>query len=296
MLNPAIIQSAESPTPVTPPLDLYPGAVGAYSFRRMSSTYAGPCIRVIRSSDGLTQDIGFDAYGGLNVPALRSFVGSNTQGSITIWYDQSSNGKDMKIYGSGSFAEIISFSGALRKANGKPAFHILDSGLQTVYMSQGIFGSLLLSNDSLSVYAAGRSDVVGSSFGHNGVVGADDDISDFKKFVLFADNKLYFGDGVNIDSLDTGVPSNQGSSYSFIVSTTARASNDREIYYNGVSKGTSTTNYSFTSFNPTIPSKYRGIRAWPDGSINEVILYNVGHNDPLAISIHENMNNYYNIY
>ena len=66
----------------------------AYSMRLLSSTYAGSAIRVRRSSDNATSDIGFTAGGDLNAAALEAFIGSGN-GYIVTWYDQSGNGRDL---------------------------------------------------------------------------------------------------------------------------------------------------------------------------------------------------------
>lgn len=66
----------------------------AYSTRKLKSTYSGPAIKVRRSSDSTTQDIGFDSNGDLDAAALATFVGSNS-GFIDTWYDQSGNGNDL---------------------------------------------------------------------------------------------------------------------------------------------------------------------------------------------------------
>jgi len=74
-------------------LDVFPNAAMAYSLRWLSSGYTGNAIRVRRSNDNAEQDIGFDATGNLDTSALTSFVGVNN-GFVTIWYDQSGNGRN----------------------------------------------------------------------------------------------------------------------------------------------------------------------------------------------------------
>ena len=67
-------------TPPSKLLDIYTGtAATAYSLRRLSSTYTGSAIRVRRSSDNVSQDIGFDVNGDLDTTALTTFVGSNNK-------------------------------------------------------------------------------------------------------------------------------------------------------------------------------------------------------------------------
>jgi len=63
---------------------------GAYSFRLLSSTYSGDCIRVRRSSDNTEADIGFSA-GYLDEAALLAHVGTggSDNGYMVEFYDQS---------------------------------------------------------------------------------------------------------------------------------------------------------------------------------------------------------------
>lgn len=63
-------------------------AVRAYSLRKIRSAYTGYAIKVRRSSDNATQDIGFDGSNNLDTAALASFVGTDS-GYIDTWYDQS---------------------------------------------------------------------------------------------------------------------------------------------------------------------------------------------------------------
>jgi len=72
-------------------LDLFPADL-AYSFRKLSSSYAGNCIRVRRSSDNTEMDIGF-VSNYLDTAALLSFVGGGS-GFVKTKYDQSGNGNN----------------------------------------------------------------------------------------------------------------------------------------------------------------------------------------------------------
>lgn len=69
------------------------GAGLLYSLDKLSTTYAGSCFRVRRSSDNTEQDIGFSGNK-FNAAGLSAFVGVN-DGFITKWYDQSGNGIDL---------------------------------------------------------------------------------------------------------------------------------------------------------------------------------------------------------
>ena len=64
-----------------------------FSLRKISSSYSGNCIKVRRSSDNATQDIGFTGGLGtwLDDSAISTFIGGGT-GYVDTWYDQSGNG------------------------------------------------------------------------------------------------------------------------------------------------------------------------------------------------------------
>ena len=75
-------------------LDIYQNNVGgAYSLRKLRKLYIGYALRVRRSLDNTTLDIGFDVNGDLDSTTLLNFVGSYN-GYVNIWYDQSINQKD----------------------------------------------------------------------------------------------------------------------------------------------------------------------------------------------------------
>ena len=68
-------------------LDTYSGAAAAYSLRKLRTAYSGYAIRVRRSSDNTSQDIGFDANGNLDTTSLLAFVGSNNQALYSEEFD-----------------------------------------------------------------------------------------------------------------------------------------------------------------------------------------------------------------
>jgi len=76
------------------PLDTWPGATAAYSFRKLRTGYTGAAMQVRRSSDNATQDIGFTSNGNFDAAAFNAFVGSGT-GYVNRWYDQPGNGNDL---------------------------------------------------------------------------------------------------------------------------------------------------------------------------------------------------------
>jgi hypothetical protein len=56
-------------------LDTYSGASAAYSLRKLRTDYTGSAIRVRRSNDNTTLDVGFDASGNLDTTSMLNFVG-----------------------------------------------------------------------------------------------------------------------------------------------------------------------------------------------------------------------------
>jgi hypothetical protein len=67
----------------------------AYSLRRLLSAYSGPLVRVRRSSDDTTLDIGYNSDGTLDTVSLLAFTGANN-GFVDRWYDQTGGGKHLE--------------------------------------------------------------------------------------------------------------------------------------------------------------------------------------------------------
>lgn len=86
----------------------------AYSLRRMYCSYSGAAVRVRRSSDNATQDIGFTPAGDLDTAALKTFVGSSN-GFVNIWYDQSGNAKHLSQATAGNQPQIVTAGSIIRQ-------------------------------------------------------------------------------------------------------------------------------------------------------------------------------------
>ena len=102
-------------------LDTYTGSAAAFSVRKLSKDYTGNCMRVRRSSDEATQDIGFDANGDVDSSAIATFVG-DAYGYVSIWYDQSGNGNNATQSTTSAQPMIYDrVAAAVVTENGKPA-------------------------------------------------------------------------------------------------------------------------------------------------------------------------------
>lgn len=91
----------------------------AYSIRRLRGAYAGPLIRVRRSSDSSQQDIGATLVGNLNTTALTSFCGASSC-FVTTWYDQSGNARDAAQAVAANQPRIVN-AGVIDTQGGRPA-------------------------------------------------------------------------------------------------------------------------------------------------------------------------------
>lgn len=128
-------------------LDTYSGALGAYSFRKLSSTYTGNCIRVRRSSDNTEQNFGF-VNNVLDTASLLTFVGAGN-GFIVIWYDQSGNGYNVSIGAAVQQPSIVS-GGVLATRNGKTVTNF--DGSNDILVSAGIFQGAFSNSSIFAVF------------------------------------------------------------------------------------------------------------------------------------------------
>lgn len=122
-------------------LDTYPGAVAAYSLRKLRTDYAGSCIRV-RESDGDTEaDIGF-AGGVMDEASLLAHCGAN-DGRVVDWYNQGSGGSTFDVSQSVAANQtyIVSSGSVLVDSNGLP------------WISGTASGQSLISGDNTEVSA-----------------------------------------------------------------------------------------------------------------------------------------------
>ena len=93
----------------------------AFSLRHLSSAYIGYAIRVQRSSDNTTANIGFTAAGDLDTASLKAFVGSST-GYVSVWYDQSGNGYNATQSTTAGLPTIVT-NGVINRDNGRPSVY-----------------------------------------------------------------------------------------------------------------------------------------------------------------------------
>jgi len=91
----------------------------AFSTRKLREVYAGPALRVRRSSDSTETDIGFTDEGDLDTAALLAFAGVG-DALVRTWYDQSGNGRNMAQSTAAAQPQFV-VAGVLNAVGGKAA-------------------------------------------------------------------------------------------------------------------------------------------------------------------------------
>ena len=156
LANHGIISSSGGSLPLL--LDMYSGTIAAYSLRKLNTSYTGFALRVRRSSDNTSQDIGF-INNELDTTSLLSFVGSGN-GFVTTLYDQSGYSKDVS-QSTASLQPDIVLSGVLVTKLGKPTMRFgMASGNQSYLINNSIS---INSADLTFIYLANK-DSIGNEF------------------------------------------------------------------------------------------------------------------------------------
>ena len=200
-------------------------AAPSYSLRLLSSSYTGAAIQVRRSNDNATMDIGFSS-GNLDTAALKTFTGANNS-YISIWYDQSGNGKNAS-QSNASLQPCIVSSGIIYRQNSKPTVYFNGSS----YLSTASFNNGYPNSFTLAICAGVKTNTTYSTFGgktRNNLPGPWD---------MYNDNVLV-SDGTGADNftLTTPVNSTTGFAQWIFQSNTTTSS----AYINGESNGSGTT-------------------------------------------------------
>ena len=170
-------------------LDVYNGAASAYSLRKLKTAISPNAIKVRRSSDSTSQDIGFDVNGNLDTSSLLSFVGAGN-GFVTHFFDQSGNSNHL-VQGTAARQPTIVSSGSLITQNGKPSIYFSGDLLQ----ASRVFSTSDFSVFSILSGASNQSDAVticqhagGADLGRTIFVGPDNNVATYNKLLTFFNN------------------------------------------------------------------------------------------------------------
>ena len=261
-------------------LEFYPNAAAAYSLRQLRRSVFPYAIRVRRSSDNTELDVGFNSNGNLDTAALETFC-AGTDGYVSVWYDQSSNGNDAEQTTTAAQPKIYDAStGVLVTANGIP--RVLFNG--TSHHLRG--PSISASSATMTVVCEQQSTSLGNrAFG---VVDADL-IANKESFAFDSDFSLRYDGASSLGSL-TPVTGTE------IIRFATRTTSAQTDHVNGVS------NVADTKTLPTMPASTLEIGnvdivfvSYFDGYICEAIFYDSDQSTNRT-GIETNINDYYNIY
>jgi hypothetical protein len=140
-----------------------------FSVRLVVPDYTGYCMKVRRSSDNTTQDIGF-VGGDLDTTSLLSFVGTGS-GYVEKWYDQTGEGWDAYQSNTANQPRIVN-AGTLETENSKP---IINFGLKTDYWYLEIPTGFIYNIRILSIFLVAKIDEYGAS--NSGVLGPSTELN-----------------------------------------------------------------------------------------------------------------------
>lgn len=275
----------------TLPLDVTTGEKLAYGLRKLGSSYSGNAIKVRRSSDNTTQDIGFDADGNLDTVSLKSFVGSSS-GYIHTWYDQSGSGKDVTQTTNAYQPRIVS-AGILETADNAPTVYFDGND----YMQNTTLGGTLITGSNLTAFIVGKVSSITSSIYEFTTLHKTG--GGYTYETTGAVDTFYFYDSWLYTMSDTDYATGSPSAMTSLFQVTSYASSSAlKLYY----KGTLLDNVSHSgTMSPGIV--YLGIDGYGSGTgtdflqgtISEVIYFNAALSDTNRTAIERSQGHYYNI-
>ena len=259
-------------------LDTYSGAAAAYSLRQLSSTYTGNAIKVRRSSDNTTKDIGF-VSNVLDTATLETFC-SGTDGFVTTWYDQSGNANNATQATASRQPKIVS-SGSTILENGKAAVQF-DGSVNTPNLLVSAFSSSISTTTASIVFNAPSGDFIFD----------DNDTVNKNSLYLISGNtiRLYGGEGSPNNFTHSISPDTWGDRH--LVSFVSDVANSK-LGIDG-SFTSSALGAATTMSGVTLGSAATGLIPMV-GTMQEAIIYGSNKSSDLS-GIETNINTHYSIY
>ncbi|MEI6750015.1 MAG: arabinofuranosidase catalytic domain-containing protein [Bacteroidota bacterium] len=245
-------------------LDTYSGATVAVSVRKLRTAYTGYCMQVKRSSDNTTLDIGF-VNDLVDTAAILTFAGSS-KGSVTIWYDQSGNNKDMAPETSrGGVPPVICNSGSVNLWGTKPT--ILWDGT----MNMGYMTPLYSVSQPNTIFMIGKnSSAAHYTDGYNGRQ-------------IVSTSLIYAG-----TSLACTTPSTPHIRYALFNGANSQSRANNSTLYTGNAGTNSNDMFHYVGY--YWPGSYSIV-----GGIQELILY-ASNKSSIKDNVRDNQNAYFSVY
>lgn len=261
-------------SPINYLLDLYPNALASYSLRLLRNNYSGSAIRVRRSSDNTETDIGYTGAGILDTTTLLSFVGSGN-GFVTIWYDQSGNGKNITQTTAANQPVIVS-AGNLILVNNKPAmtYDGTDFLVNTQTLTYGNFSLFMV-----------------TKYNGPGVV-----IVQYSKLDLAVNGSIFQSSDTGIAAIATYSTTELGSVQRLHthLSTLSGSTTTSTLYLNGTQKGTGSRNLTSTKSTISLGASDTG-SSGSNQNMQEFVLYASSQLSNKS-AIETNINSFYTIF
>ena len=262
-------------------LNLFPGASAAYSLRKLDTTYAGSAIQVRRTSDNATQNIGF-VNNVLDLAALTTFLGANN-GTVSIWYDQSGNGRN--LISAAAIERPVIYAGGPVTFSGAPYFKL--DGVDDRLVNSGFDPTNAGVLSTFTVALAAMSTLNTTVFLHQDQT-AGSRIGQWARFSSGISQSITFN---TAQSNFTADGSTVTSSVPYVYTTIRRPANVQS-YVNGATGGSvATTGTPIVNAAATV---YIGRRATEalGGLMSEVVMYPLDQTTTRA-AIEQNIRNYY---
>lgn len=278
------------------PLNVDSTAKAAYSLRKLSTGYSGKAIKVRRSSDNTTQDIGFNSFGNLDTKSLLTFVGTGS-GYIDTWYDQSGNGLKLTQATTANQPRIVN-AGVIDTKNGIPAIYF--SGGSQNLSNTSVSG--VISGAELRAFAVIDIESGSSVYGELVSLHKTGDSSDYStttsmETLVMEGSLSYIGSNFNNGDIDTSWTSTVIPTGSlFQVTSYHDASNSAKIFLSSTNAGTNNS----LSLNLSPNSLMLGAGAVGgtvsfQGYFSELVIYNSAVTSGNQSKIEHNQDHYYQI-
>lgn len=287
------------------------GSDACFSVRKSNSSYAGSCMKVRRSSDNTTLDIGF-VGNDLDTTTLLSFVGAGN-GFVQTWFDQSGNNRDLVQTTIANQPSIVT-SGVLNTRGTKPVIKFDGvNDIMTINSSTSLFINIHYSIGFIST-------VIGvTTTGLNtfkGLFGNSTNVSGSRGFYFLYDDRssmsrneaglIVVNNGVGTQFVSVNSSANDIFSSNIaclnirldnqntnILERSAIWGNNNYPILNNTQSNTSSNSNASNNFvigkeAPTGPTVY-------DVEVQELILFNSDQQQK-AVGFKRNQNSYFNIY
>jgi len=273
-------------------LDTYSSAAAAYSVRKLSSTYSGPCMKV-RKDDGVDTgtDIGFDADGNLNIAAIAAHCGTDN-GYVDTWYDQSGNGKDATQATTTLQPQIYNGTSVITE-NGKPTMSF-DGSDDTIEIPLNVAGGNTLCAYYACTYISGPA--YGPDVAVRTSTGVDNGALHYVKsnntgasYPFYnVTNSTLFGNYDGAGSYTSGTM--------YLIAAEFPGSSPWSVYKNGAYEGGSATYNTFNTTQTGFTLAFQeNISRYTEANFSEVIFY-TSDQSTNRTGIESDINTYFSIY